>query len=140
MPADNLFLNRAVVFVSVLVYWGGVLVQARRVRRRIGKSPNLKPRGTKEWLLWAGWLLVIVGWLAQAFLIGRLDVSGFRIISSLSNATGLAIGLTVVALGYAGTLWCYAAMGDLWRIGIDHTKKVALVSSGPYRFVRHPIY
>ncbi len=140
MPADNLFLNRAVVLGSVLLYWGGVLVQARRVRRRIGKSPNLKPRGTKERLLWAGWMLVIVGWLAQAFLIGRLNVSGFRIISSLSNSTCLVIGLSVVALGYAGTLWCYAAMGDLWRIGIDHTKKVALVSSGPYRYIRHPIY
>lgn len=140
MPADNLFINRAVVFASVLVYWGGVLVQARRVRRRIGKSPNLNPRGTKERLLWAGWMLVIVGWLAQAFLIGRFDVPGFRILSSLSNAIGLAVGLGIVALGYAGTLWCYAAMGDRWRIGIDHTKKVALVSSGPYRYVRHPIY
>lgn len=140
MPADNLFLNRAVVLGSVLLYWGGVLVQARRVRRRIGKSPNLKPRGTKERLLWAGWMLVIVGWLAEAFLIGRLDVSGFRIIPEFSNATCLVIGLAVVALGYAGTLCCYAAMGDLWRIGIDHTKKVALVSSGPYRYIRHPIY
>lgn len=140
MPADDLFLNRAVVFLSVLVYWGGVLVHARRVRRRIGKSPNLKPRGTKERLLWAGWMLVIVGWLAQAFLIGRLDLAAFRLISSLSNVAGLIIGLSVVALGYAGTLWCYAAMGDLWRIGIDHSKKVALVSSGPYRYIRHPIY
>ena len=140
MPADNLFLNRAVVFGSVLLYWGGVLVQAHRVRRRIGKSPNLKPRGTKERLLWAGWMLVIVGWLAEAFLIGRLDVSGFRIVTGMSNTVGLVIGLSVVALGYAGTLWCYAAMGDLWRIGIDHTKKVALVSSGPYRYIRHPIY
>jgi protein-S-isoprenylcysteine O-methyltransferase Ste14 len=140
MPAETQFLNRAVVFASVLVYWGGVLVQARRVRRRIGKSPNLNPRGTKERLLWAGWMFVIIGWLAQAFLIGRLDVAGFRLVASLSNAIAQVIGLTVVALGYAGTLWCYAAMGDLWRIGIDHTKKVALVSSGPYRFVRHPIY
>ncbi len=140
MPADNLFLNRAVVFGSVLLYWGGVLVQARRVRSRIGKSPNLKPRGTKERLLWAGWMLVIVGWLAEAFLIGRLDVSGFRIVTGLSNTVGLVIGLSFVALGYTGTLWCYAAMGDLWRIGIDHTKKVALVSSGPYRYIRHPIY
>ncbi len=140
MPAETLFLNRAVVFASVLVYWGGVLVQARRVRRRIGKSPNLNPRGTKERLLWAGWMFVIIGWLAQAFLIGRLDVAGFRLVASLSNAIAQVIGLTVVALGYAGTLWCYAAMGDLWRIGIDHSKKVALVSSGPYRFVRHPIY
>ncbi|MCC6822040.1 MAG: isoprenylcysteine carboxylmethyltransferase family protein [Verrucomicrobia subdivision 3 bacterium] len=140
MPAETQFLNRAVVFASVLVYWGGVLVQARRVRRRIGKSPNLNPRGTKERLLWAGWMFVIIGWLAQAFLIGRLDVAGFRLVASLSNAIAQVIGLTVVALGYAGTLWCYAAMGDLWRIGIDHSKKVALVSSGPYRFVRHPIY
>jgi protein-S-isoprenylcysteine O-methyltransferase Ste14 len=140
VPADNLLINRAAVFVSVLVYWGGVLVQARRVRRRIGKSPNLNPRGNKERLLWAGWMLVIVGWLAQAFLIGRFDVPGFRILSSLSNSIGLAVGLGIVALGYAGTLWCYAAMGDRWRIGIDHTKKVALVSSGPYRYVRHPIY
>lgn len=140
MPADNLFLNRAVVFGSVLLYWGGVLVQARRVRRRIGKSPNLKPRGTKERLLWAGWMLVIIGWLAEAFLIGRLEVSGLRIVTGLSNTAGLILGLSIVALGYAGTLWCYAAMGDLWRIGIDHTKKVALVSSGPYRYVRHPIY
>ena len=140
MPADDLFLNRAVVFLSVLVYWGGVLVQARRVRRRIGKSPNLNPRGTKERLLWAGWMLVIVGWLAQAFLIGRLDVAGFRLIPSFSNVAGLIIGLSVVALGYAGTLWCYAAMGDMWRIGIDRKNKAALVSSGPYRYVRHPIY
>ena len=140
MPDDNLFLNRAVVFVSVLFYWGGVLVQARRVRRRIGKSPNLNPRGTKERLLWAGWMLVIVGWLAQAFLLGRLDVSGFRILPGLSNPIGLAIGLSVVALGYAGTLWCYVAMGDRWRIGIDRKNKAALVSSGPYRYVRHPIY
>ena len=63
MPAETLFLNRAVVFASVLVYWGGVLVQARRVRRRIGKSPNLNPRGTKERLLWAGWMFVIIGWV-----------------------------------------------------------------------------
>ncbi len=140
MPADNLILNRAIVLVSVLGYWGGVLVQARRVRRRIGKSPNLKPRGTKELLLWAGWLLVIVGWLAQAFLIGRLDLPGFHILSRLSHGAGLATGLSLVALGYAGTLWCYSAMGDLWRIGVDPTKKVALVSSGPYRYVRHPIY
>ncbi len=140
MLVDDLFLNRAVVFLSVIVYWGGVLVQARRVRRRIGKSPNLNPRGTKERLLWAGWMLVILGWLAQAFLIGRLDVAGFRLIPSLANVTGLIIGLSVVALGYAGTLWCYVAMGDLWRIGIDRKNKASLVSSGPYHYVRHPIY
>lgn len=140
MPAENLFLSRVVVFASVVVYWGGVLVQARRVRRRIGKSPNLNPRGIKERLLWAGWMLIILGWLAEAFLVGRLEIAGFGIISNFSNVIGRLLGLGLVFLGYFGTLWCYVAMGDMWRIGIDSTKKVALVSSGPYRYVRHPIY
>lgn len=140
MATEALILNRVVVAASALVYWGGVLVQARRVRRHIGKSPNLKPQGTKERWLWTGWMLVIAGWLGQAFVIGRLDVSGLRLISSLTNRTGAGLGLGLVVLGYAGTWWCYAAMGDRWRIGIDRQAPAALVSSGPYRYVRHPIY
>ena len=42
--------------------------------------------------------------------------------------------------GYAGTLACYAAMGDTWRMGINRKEKNALVTPGPFRFVRHPIY
>ena len=39
-----------------------------------------------------------------------------------------------------GTLWCYAAMGDAWRIGVSETETTALVSHGPFQVVRHPIY
>ena len=49
-------------------------------------------------------------------------------------------GLALVVLGYAGTLWCYVAMGATWRIGINTKEKTILVSHGPYRWVRHPIY
>ena len=140
MATEDLMLNRALVAASALVYWGGVLVQARRVRRHIGKPPNLKPRGAKERWLWTGWTFVIVGWMAQAFVIGRFGVSWLQIISSLTNPTGTASGIGLAVLGYTGTLWCYAAMGDRWRIGIDRKEKAALVSSGPYRYVRHPIY
>jgi protein-S-isoprenylcysteine O-methyltransferase Ste14 len=31
-------------------------------------------------------------------------------------------------------------MGRSWRIGIDPAEKLELVSIGPYRWVRHPIY
>ena len=42
--------------------------------------------------------------------------------------------------GFAGTRWCYAALGDAWRMGIRRREKTTLVKNGPYRYVRHPIY
>ena len=141
MASEELFLRRAVVFGSALVYWAGVFVQARRVRRNIGRSPNVRPRGAKEKLLWGGWLLVIVAWMAQPFLAGSGTAPlGLRMIPSLLHPLGLVLGLVITVAGYAGTLWCYAAMGNTWRIGINRNEKTTLVTRGPYRLVRHPIY
>lgn len=141
MAVDELFLRRAIVTGSALVYWAGVWIQARRVRRRIGRSPNLKPRGTKERLLWAGWVLVVVAWLGQPFLAGGADASfAWRLALAFLHPAGFVAGLGLVLAGYAGTLWCYAALGDAWRIGVNRKEKTALVAVGPYRFVRHPIY
>ncbi len=138
MTTEELLLRRVVVSGFALIYWAGVLVQARRVRKRIGRSPNLKPRGGKEKLLWLGWLLVIVIWMTQSLLIGK--VPGAEFMDALIFRSGLIAGAVLTVAGYAGTLWCYAAMGDSWRIGINSGEKNTLVNCGPYRFVRHPIY
>ena len=136
-----MFWRRAVVLAGVLVYWAGVLIKARLVRRQIGRSPNLKPRDARERLLWAGWLLVIVIWMAQPILLGTGALPGWlRPVPSLLQTPGLFLGVLATAAGYAGTLWCYAAMGATWRIGINRREKNSLVTHGPYLFVRHPIY
>lgn len=141
MAPEELFLRRAIVTGSALVYWAGVWIQARRVRHRIGRSPNLKPRGTKERLLWAGWMLVVLAWAGQPFVAGGAEASfAWRLPSALLHPAGFVAGLGLVLAGYAGTLWCYVAMGDAWRIGVNRKEKTALVAVGPYRFVRHPIY
>ena len=141
MEPDDFILNRAVVFGSALVYWSGVWVQARRVRKRIGKSPNVKPRGSKENLLWAGWLVVIAAWMAQPFLTASTNhLSWLRFFPWLLHPAGLALGILLTVLGYAGTLWCYTAMGDAWRMGINKKEQTTLITRGPYRLVRHPIY
>lgn len=134
--------RRALVFVSGVLYWGGVLVQARRVRRKIGRTPNLGPRGTKERLLWLGWTIVVVGWIAQPFFVtgGQTAGSAFGLFSGLVHPASLVAGTLLVVLGYLGTLWCYAAMGAAWRIGIDTEGSSSLVQEGPYRCLRHPIY
>jgi protein-S-isoprenylcysteine O-methyltransferase Ste14 len=141
MSSDDLVVNRLIVFASALLYWTGVYVQARRIRRRIGRSPNVKPRGTKERLLWAGWSLVVITWLVLPFLTGaNHSLSWFRIIPSLPGGVGLFFGILLTMAGYAGTLWCYVVMGNAWRIGVNRAEKTRLVTRGPFQWVRHPIY
>jgi protein-S-isoprenylcysteine O-methyltransferase Ste14 len=139
---DDLTLRQAAVLASALVYWTGVFVQARRVRKLIGRSANLKPRTSREKLLWIGWFLVIAAWLGQPILIAcgpgapRLR----PLTPALLNSSSLALGIALIVLGYTGTLWCYSIMGNAWRIGIDQNEKTSLVTEGPFRIVRHPIY
>ena len=141
MTAEEWQLRRVVVGASGLLYWGGVVIQARRIRKQIGRSPNLRPRGSREKALWVGWLIVILAWIGQPLLVGVTGTTaGLNLMPGLLHPVGLAVGLALVALGYAGTLWTYAALGDTWRIGINANEKTALVSRGPYRWVRHPIY
>ena len=46
----------------------------------------------------------------------------------------------LILAGLAGTLWCHFSMGDAWRIGVREGEKTLLVTRGPYRFIRHPLY
>jgi protein-S-isoprenylcysteine O-methyltransferase Ste14 len=86
-------------------------------------------------------LLVIAVWMGQPLLI-RSDrpLPGTELIPFLAGPIGLFAGLAMMVAGYTGTLWCYAAMGDTWRIGINRQEKTTLVTRGPYRRIRHPIY
>jgi protein-S-isoprenylcysteine O-methyltransferase Ste14 len=141
MTTNLLALNRGMVLGSGLVYWAGVWIQARRVRRWIGYSPNVRPHGPKERLLWLGWFFVVVGWLSLPFLSGSSgSFAGSLIIRSVIRPVGSALGVMLMVAGYGGTLWCYAAMGSSWRMGIKPNEQTNLVTRGPYRKVRHPIY
>ena len=136
---DEFLWQRIVVSLSGLVYWGGVLVQARRVRKKIGRTPNLKPKGTKERLLWVGWTTVVLCWILQPLWV-RETGSWDGVPAALVDPAAWVAGVILIVVGYAATLWCYAAMGAAWRIGIDQKGTSKLVQSGPYRRIRHPIY
>ena len=51
-----------------------------------------------------------------------------------------AAGIAFFAIGLAGTFWAQLAMGDSWRVGVDHEQRTALVSRGPFRWIRNPIF
>ena len=141
METEDLLMRRLLASGSGVFYWLGVIIQARRVRRHIGRSPNLNPRGTKEKLLWFGWMLVVLSWIAGPFLCGPdTQVAAAKPVISLILPAGLVMGTLLLIAGYAGTQWCYRVMGDAWRIGVNRKEKTFLVTNGPYRLVRHPIY
>ncbi len=139
---DDLFLREAIVFLSALIYWGGVMINVYRVRGHIGKSPNLmKYKSLKEKLLFMGWFIVIAGWAGQPLIIGSYGHTAFiSFINVLYIPFGLTIGLALALTGYACTLWCYKTLGDSWRLGVDGKAKTVLVNQGIYKLVRHPIY
>jgi len=107
------------------------------------------------------WIIFWVGWLAAAFTVkrGRRNGTGFalrfgivlvgflivrligRHVHDVDNVAQGVIGLAMVVCGLAFAVWARAHLGRNW--GPPMTVKVSdheLVTGGPYRFVRNPIY
>ncbi len=94
------------------------------------------PAGSAAW--WGGILFIA----APVLLISApvLTLAGIeRPRWSPSLVQDLTGGAAAV-LGIAGTLWSQAAMGRSWRIGVRAGERTDLVQSGPFAWVRNPIF
>jgi len=52
----------------------------------------------------------------------------------------LALGAVVVAAGLGFAVWARRHLGRNWSAAVTLKKDHALIRTGPYRYVRHPIY
>ncbi|MCC6765835.1 MAG: isoprenylcysteine carboxylmethyltransferase family protein [Deltaproteobacteria bacterium] len=105
--------------------------------------------GSTGWVGLSGRPLSLEWWAGVLF-GGAVLGSGLAPVGQLAGVVqawaaidgGIARGLGLVcsALGITGTLWAQLAMGASWRIGVDQTARTRLVSGGPFRFVRNPIF
>jgi protein-S-isoprenylcysteine O-methyltransferase Ste14 len=106
------------------------------------------------------WILFWIYWLASAFGVKEGRASRRRIplngISALAVIVLLrvlrggslvvhspvlgAIGAVVFASGIALAIWARLHLGGNWGMPMTQKAEPELVTSGPYRFVRHPIY
>ena len=50
------------------------------------------------------------------------------------------IAFAVAAASLVFTWICWQQMGTSWRMGIDPAEKTSLIVTGPYAYIRHPIY
>jgi protein-S-isoprenylcysteine O-methyltransferase Ste14 len=70
-------------------------------------------------------------------------LAAFDVVAPVAALDGTAAHAAGVALAGAGiflTFFAQLAMGDAWRIGVDSEERTDLVTAGPFRLVRNPIY
>ncbi len=93
--------------------------------------------GSSEWfggvLLVLALVLGLLGPVVQ--MAGVLDP-----VAMLDGIVGHALGVVLYAAGLAGTLYAQFAMGTSWRVGVDERERTALVTGGPFAYVRNPIF
>jgi protein-S-isoprenylcysteine O-methyltransferase Ste14 len=85
-----------------------------------------------------GWRTRLTGVSVVAvFLISRVLPGGGVAVHSVILAT---IGAVLFACGIALAVWARLHLGRNWGMPMTQRAEPELVTSGPYRFVRHPIY
>lgn len=121
---------------GALAFVARVVVHLKRTGSSGVKGLSGRP-GSTEWV--AG--VAFVGALAIGVLAPLLAVVDLvEPIGALDTGFVHAVGLALFAAGLTGTVVGQAAMGASWRIGVDAGERTALVTGGPFRLVRNPIY
>jgi protein-S-isoprenylcysteine O-methyltransferase Ste14 len=99
-----------------------------------GVAPGVGPL---EWI--AGALFVAgLAMGAAAPVLALLDV--LEPIGALNGVAAQVVGIALASTGIVLTFFAQLAMGDQWRIGVDPDERTDLVTDGPFRLVRNPIY
>jgi protein-S-isoprenylcysteine O-methyltransferase Ste14 len=52
----------------------------------------------------------------------------------------LTIGFIVFLLGLALTIWARVNLGKNWGMPMTQKQKTEIITTGPYAYIRHPIY
>ena len=123
-------------------YWGRVLRLVYKIRKSTGRSANYRPREKLGLVLRLIWNPAVVVWVAHPYLTAfqaRLPEL-LRPMARLTHAAVAWPATALAAAALAATWVCWKKMGKSWRMGINPEEKTQLIVSGPYAYVRHPIY
>jgi protein-S-isoprenylcysteine O-methyltransferase Ste14 len=121
---------------GVVAVVGRVLLHLRRTGST-GLRGVSGARGSPEWLGGMAFLAAIGLGVGGPL----LDLAGWidpR--EAIDGPAAHVTGLVLYTLGLAGLLWSQLTMGASWRIGVDESERTALVTAGPFRVVRNPIF
>jgi protein-S-isoprenylcysteine O-methyltransferase Ste14 len=117
----------ASLWIAWILYWWIASRSAKKDQRResaASRASHIVP------LMIAAWLL------AQP--APRVAVLAARVLPATLWA--YAAGVAMTAAGLLFSVWARVHLGGNWSATVTVKESHALVRTGPYRFVRHPIY
>jgi protein-S-isoprenylcysteine O-methyltransferase Ste14 len=112
-----------VCWLAFWIFWLAAATGAKASRRGLG------------WRRFAGArvaLLIVIVFLARDL--------GFRARPTSASPVLAGIGLALFAAGLALAIWARLYIGRNWGMPMTRREEPELVTTGPYRKVRHPIY
>jgi protein-S-isoprenylcysteine O-methyltransferase Ste14 len=128
------------VGVIVAAYWWRVLRMATKMRRKTGQAANFIPTEPLGKTLRIIWQPIVWIWIAHPFITSFLS-NPPPILRPLYFLPPIQLLAVIIALlAFIATRICWKRMGKSWRMGINPDECTMLVITGPYAYVRHPIY
>jgi protein-S-isoprenylcysteine O-methyltransferase Ste14 len=120
----------AAFWIIFVVYWAAMAIGAK------------KTIGARFWSREIG---LRVGVLVLILLALRLPVFRQAMRNALTYAAGSSalmgvVGVVLCALGIGLAIWARTYLGRNWGMPMSRKENPELVTSGPYAYVRHPIY
>lgn len=128
--------------LTVWCYWSGVVVLMVIAAVRSRRSGAM-PADVRERWMWLVWVPVIVAWNTLPAVALEEDRWPWSLPGWATATPWVWVRWAAAAAGAACllvTIRCWVTMGRSWAIAVQPGDEVPLVTTGLYRWVRHPIY
>jgi len=129
---------------TVWAYWLGVGMMIVGAHRKTHRLAGLVPEQRLERFMWIVWVPLVAAWTSLPFLAlvrtHTLLAMPVFVHQSAAYAWLRWIAAVCAVICLLLTSVCWSRMGRHWRMDISLKGKEELITDGPFRHVRHPIY
>jgi protein-S-isoprenylcysteine O-methyltransferase Ste14 len=129
---------------TVWAYWLGIGMMIVRARRKTRQLAGLVPEQRLERFMWVVWVPLVAAWVVFPYLALVRSSGPFALPAFAQENPGyagmrwIAAICAVICLLLTSLVW--SRMGTRWRMAVSLEGEQELITDGPFRFVRHPIY
>ncbi len=129
---------------TVWAYWLGVGMMIVGAHRKTHRLAGLVPEQRLDRFMWIVWVPLVAAWVSLPFLAlvrtHALLAMPVFVHQSAAYAWLRWIAAVCAVICLLLTSVCWSRMGTHWRMDISLKGEEELITDGPFRHVRHPIY